>query len=188
MAIPTPINRISRGNTILYNGDMHQVLECVIRTPPNNAAFAQMELRSLVSGRALPVRCSTKEVFDVLESRAKNLEFSYENQGEYFFIDPNNYDQFEFRKEVVGDAMSFLVTGQTYEVLFIEDNPVRINLPPSVVMKVIEAPEAIKGNSVSNVGKEVILETGLKVTAPMFIKPGDLLKINTTDLSYQGRA
>lgn len=188
MGVSTPVNRISRGEIIKYNGDMHQVLECVIRTPPNNAAFCQLELRSLVSGRSLPARCSTKEMFEVLESRARDMEFSYENQGEYHFMDQKDYEQYELGKDIVADAMNFLVVGQVYEVLFIEGRAVSINLPSSVAMKVVEAPEAVKGNSVSNTGKEVVLETGLKIMAPMFIKPGDLVKVKTEDHSYQGRA
>jgi elongation factor P len=188
MGVPTPVNRIYKGNIIKYNGDLHQVLECVIRTPPNNAAYCQMELRSLVTGRSLPTRSSTKEQLEVMESRARNLEFSYENQGEYHFMDQKDYEQFELSKEIVADAMNFLVVGQVYEVLFVDGSAVSIGLPSSVVMKVTEAMDAIKGNSVSNVGKEIVLETGLKIQAPMFIKPGDLVKVGTKDHDYQGRA
>jgi len=183
-----PPNQIRKNDVIRYKGDPHVVLESIVRTPPNLSAFVQMDLRSLTTGKSIPVRCSTKEQFEVLDSRSRQLQFSYENRGEYVFMDPNTYDQFELRKDVIKEAVDFLVPNQTYEVLFVEDHPTLVVLPSSVEMKVVEAAEAVRGNTATNVTKPVTLETGLVVQAPLFIKIGEILKISTKEKEYLGRA
>ena len=85
-------------------------------------------------------------------------------------------------------AKDFLIENELYDLLYVEDRPLSIQLPPSVSMKVVEAPEAIKGDTVSNVQKPVTLETGLVVSVPLFIKKGEVVRINTDDVSYAGRA
>ncbi|MFH0920176.1 MAG: elongation factor P [Fibrobacterota bacterium] len=181
-------NRISKKNVLRYNGDMCVVLECITRTPPNLRAFVQMEMRSLTSGKSFPVRCSTGEEFEVLENRSRELEFSYENQGTYVFMDPDTFDQIEIQKNIIGDAVNFLVANQRYEVLFVEESPLLINLPTSVIMTVTEATDAVRGNTSSNATKEVTLETGLRIQVPMFIKNGEKLKVGTENKEYLGRA
>jgi elongation factor P len=181
-------NELRRRTMVRYNGDMCLVEEIVVRTPPNNRAYVQMELRSLTSGKAFPIRTNVSEEFEVLENRSKTLEFSYENQGEYVFMDPNTFDTYELQKSVIESALDFISPGQKYEVLFVEDNPVRIDLPASVEMKVAEAMDAVGGNTSGNVRKIVKLETGLEVEVPLFIKTGDIIKVNTDDKKYQGRA
>jgi len=187
MAKMTP-NRISKKNVVRYNGDMCVVLECITRTPPNLRAFVQMELRSLTSGKSFPVRCSTGEEFEVLENRSRILDFSYENQGTYVFMDPDTFDQIEIPKEILADAVDFLVPNQKYEIMFVEESPLLVNLPTSVEMTVTEAQDAVRGNTSSNATKEVTLETGLRIQVPMFIKNGERLKVGTANKEYLGRA
>jgi elongation factor P len=187
MAMVTP-NLIKRKNVIRYKGDICLVLECVIRTPPNNRAFAQMELRSLTSGRLIPLHCNTGEEFELLDNRFMNLIYSYENQGTYVFMHPETYEQYELHKAQIEDIVDFLVPNQIYEVMFVENQPFSVNLPAAVEMKVIDAPEAVRGNTATNVTKAVTLETGLVIQAPLFIKTGDIIKISTEDKKYLGRA
>lgn len=181
-------NEVRRKQVVKYNGDPCTILETVTRTPPNNRAYVQMELRSLTSGKAFPIRCSVNESFEIMENRNKQLEFSYENQGEYVFMDPNTFETYELSAETVADAKDFISPGQRYEILFIEDRAVKVDLPSSVEMAVAEASEAVRGNTAGNVGKLVTLATGLVVEVPLFIKTGDIVKISTEDKKYLGRA
>jgi elongation factor P len=185
MATP---NQIRRKNVVRYKGDIYLVMESVIRTPPNNRAFAQLELRSLNTGKLIPIRCSTSEEFEMLDNRYQNLIYSYDNQGTYVFMDPKTYDQHELTKEQLTDVIDFLVPNQVYEVMFVENRPFCINLPSSIEMKVTEASEAVRGNSATNTTKSVTVETGLVIQVPMFVKTGDVLKISTDEKKYLGRA
>jgi len=184
----TTINNIKKKNVINYKGDICLVLESIIRTPPNLRAFAQMTLKSLKTGKTIHVRCNTGESFDVLQNEYKSLQYSYENKGTYVFMDPGTYETYELQRDVLEDVVDFLVENQNYEVMFIEGHPHAVDLPASIVMKVIEAPEGVKGDSATNVQKPVKVETGLTVMAPLFIKTGESIRVNTTDKSYMGRA
>lgn len=182
------VNVIRKRNVVRYNNDPCLVLECQIRTPPNMSAFCQMQLRNLVSGKVIHLRLSTGESFEVLDTDARKAEFSYESQGTYHFLDNETFETYEINKEMLEDAISYLVPNQNYEIFFVDGSPLTINLPSVVEMKVTESPDAVKGDSASNVQKPVIMETGLSVQVPLFIKQGEILRISTEDGSYQGRA
>ena len=84
-----PVNRIKKKNIMSYNGELCIVLECLVRTPPNNASYVQMELRSIKTGAKIPVRCGIGVSFEVFDNSIKSLEFSYEADGSYVFADTN---------------------------------------------------------------------------------------------------
>ena len=184
----TGVNNIKKKNVIDYKGDQCLVLECMIRTPPNNASYCQMELRSIKTGKGFPVRCNIGQQFDVLNYDYRTVEFSYENQGEYFFIDQKTYDSYEIPKSKIEDVIDFLVVNHTYEAMFVMDIFTLIDLPSAVVMEVTESADGVRGDTGGNATKQVTLETGLTVNVPLFIKKGEKLKISTEDKSYLGRA
>ena len=184
----TLVNKIGKGNVIEYNGTPCLVIERTIHTPPNLASFCSMQLRNLKNGKTVHVRTNVGDSYDVLHKELKNMEFSYENQGIYAFMDLETYDQIEVGDDVIGDAKPFLVENTEYSVFFVDGRPLGIELPASLEMEVIEAPEAIRGDTSGNVQKTVVVITGLEIRTPIFIKQGDVIKVNTNDKSYQGRA
>jgi len=184
----TPVNNIRKKNVIRYNGDLCLVLECLVRTPPNNASYCQMELRSLSSGRLIPVRTNIGASFETLDNSVKRLELSYEADGNFVFADPNTFEESYVPATVIEDIKGFLVPGQSYDIMFVDGKPVTVNLPSAVEIKVVDAPPAIKGDTSGNVLKPVTLETGLVVNVPLFIKEGEVIRVNTEDKSYLGRA
>jgi elongation factor P len=103
-------------------------------------------------------------------------------------MDTNSYDQFSLSKDVIGEANLFLLEGTEVTVLNFNDTPVNIELPIKVTLTVVEAPPGIKGDTAGTGGKVVIMETGLKVSAPLFINEGDKLIINTEKGEYVSRA
>ncbi|MDR2844935.1 MAG: elongation factor P [Puniceicoccales bacterium] len=184
----TPVNNIRKKNVVRYNGDICLVLECLIRTPPNNASYCQMELRSLASGRVIPVRTNIGASFETLENSTAKLELSYEADGSFVFANPTTFEETYVPRTLIEESAGFLVPGQSYEVMFVDGKPVAVNLPGAVEIKVVEAPPAIKGDTSGNVLKPVILETGLSVNVPLFIKEGEIIRVSTEDKSYLGRA
>jgi elongation factor P len=103
-------------------------------------------------------------------------------------MDPQSYETVELSEAMIGDAKYYLVANGKVEVLFVDEQPVTVDLPSSVTLKVTDAPEGIRGDTASNVQKSVICETGLTVSAPLFVKNGDVIKVSTADGSYLGRA
>src|SRR6516165_6779795 len=181
-------NDLRRGMAINYNGDIAVVLDSQHRTPGNLRAFVQATLRSIRSGRSSDVRFSSTEKIDVVPMNTRKMDFSYKDGEDYVFSDPETYETVTLSPEIVGDAKNYLVENGHVTVTFVEDKAVSIDLPSSVVLSVTDAPEGIRGDSANNVQKTVTLETGITVQAPLFIKTGEKIKIDTRTGKYMERA
>ena len=183
-----PVNRIKKKNIISNNGELCVVLECQVRTPPNNASYCQMEVRSIKTGAKIPIRCGINVSFEVFENSNKTLEMSYEADGNYVFVDPSTFEEHYISAASLEDSKEFIIPGQSYTVLFVEGKPITVDLPPSVTVKVLEAPPAVKGDTAGNVQKTVTCENNLQVNVPLFIKEGEIIKVSTENKEYLGRA
>ncbi|MFM1945240.1 MAG: Elongation factor [Verrucomicrobiota bacterium] len=173
---------------ILYNGDVCVILEMQHRTPGNLRAFVQVILRSLKTGKSADVRFSSTEKVEVVPMQTRKMEYSYQDGEDYVFTDPETFDTVSLTPEVVGDTKNFMVENGAVTVTFVEDKAVSIELPASVILEVTDAPEGLKGDSATNVQKTVTLETGITIQAPLFIKTGEKLKIDTRTGKYMERA
>jgi elongation factor P len=124
----------------------------------------------------------------VVETNRQPLEFSYADHQGYHFMDPETYETITLNEDLIGDAKQYLVENLKVEVLSIEGRPAQIELPSSVVLKVVESAEGIRGDSANNVQKPATLETGKIINVPLFIKEGELIKVSSADGTYMGRA
>ena len=173
---------------INYNGDIAVVLDSQHRTPGNLRAFVQASIRSIKTGKSSDVRFSLTEKIEVVPMMTRKVEFSYKDGDDYVFSDPETYETVNLPPEIVGDAKNYLVENSPVTMTFVEEKAVSIELPSSVVLTVKDAPEGIRGDSANNVQKPVIMETGITVQAPLFIKTGEKLKIDTRTGKYMERA
>src|SRR5437016_2448008 len=139
-------NDIRKGMAISYNGDVAVVLDSQHRTPGNLRAFVQATIRSIKTGKSSDVRFSSAERIEVVPLITKKMEFSYKDGEDYVFSDPDTYETVTISPEIVGDSRNFLVENGSVTVTFVEDKAVSIEMPASVVLKVTEAPEGIRGD------------------------------------------
>jgi elongation factor P len=181
-------NDLRKGMAILYNGDVCVVLETQHRTPGNLRAFVQAIVRSIRTGKSSDVRFSSTERVEVVPMQTRKMEFSYKDGEDFVFTDTETYDTVTLTPEIVGDAKNYLVENAPVTVTFVEDKAVAIELPASVILAVADAPEGIRGDSANNVQKTVTLETGITLQAPLFIKTGERIKIDTRTGKYMERA
>ena len=181
-------NDLRRGMAINYNGDIAVVLDSQHRTPGNLRAFVQASIRSIKTGKSSDVRFSSTEKIEVVPMVTKKMEFSYKDGEDYVFSDPDTYETVNLTPELVGDAKNYLVENAPVTMTIVEEKAVAIELPSSVVLTVADAPEGIRGDSSNNVQKAIVLETGITVQAPLFIKTGEKLKIDTRTGKYMERA
>lgn len=188
LQIMSSANDLRKGMAINYNGDIAVVLETQHRTPGNLRAFVQATLRSIKTGKASDVRFSSTEKIDVIPMMTTKMDFSYKDGDDYVFSDPATYEQTTLSAELVGDAKNYLVENATVTVTIVDEKPVSIELPSSVVLTVKDAPEGIRGDSSNNVQKPITLETGITVQAPLFIKTGEKIKVDTRTGKYMERA
>ena len=181
-------NDIRKGQVIKFNGEPHLVMETQHRTPGNLRAFVQATVRSIRTGKSSDIRFSSTERIEVVPMIVRKMEFSYKDGEDFVFSDPETYETVTLTAELVGEAKNFLVENAQVTMTFVEDKAVSIELPSSVVLTVKDAPEGIRGDSANNVQKPVIMETGITVQAPLFIKTGEKLKIDTRTGKYMERA
>src|ERR1041384_66842 len=179
---------IRRGMAVLHNSEVNVVLEVTHRTPGNLRAFVQVSLRSLRTGKTSDIRFSSAEKLEAIPMTTTKMEFSYKDGEDFVFSNPETYETVTLAPELVGDAKNFLVENAPVTVTFVEDKAVSIELPASVVLTVTDAPEGIKGDSANNVQKMITVETGVTVQAPLFIKTGEKIKIDTRRGKYMDRA
>ena len=173
---------------INYNGDVCVVLDSQHRTPGNLRAFVQATIRSIRTGKSADVRFSSTERIEPVPMITTRMEFSYKDGEDYVFTDPETYETVTLNAELIGDAKDYLVENAPVTVTFVEEKAVSIELPSSVVLTVTDAPEGIRGDSANNVQKPITVETGITVQAPLFIKTGEKIKVDTRTGKYMERA
>jgi elongation factor P len=181
-------NDLRKGMALRYNGDIAVVLDVQHRTPGNLRAFVQATLRSIRTGKSSNVRFSSTETVELVEVTRRKLEYSYKDQDGYVFMDPETYETETLQAELLAGAHEYLIENLAVEVLYAEGKAVEVELPSSVTLKVVEAPEGLRGDSATNVQKPAKLETGKMVQVPLFIKEGETIKIDTRTGAYMGRA
>jgi elongation factor P len=181
-------NDLRKGMCIRYNGNAAIVLEVQHRTPGNLRAFVQAIIRYIGTGKSADVRFGSTDKVETVDVHRQKLDFSYKDNTGYHFMDPETYETVTFDPDFIGEAKEYLNENLSVEVLFVEGKAANVELPASVNLKVAESAEGVRGDSANNVQKPATLETGKVVTVPLFIKEGEVVKIDTRTGQYMGRA
>jgi elongation factor P len=184
----TPVINLRKGHAVRYNNEVCLVSDFELKTPPRMASYVQMSVRALSTGKVYNLRMTSNESLESVNLTREPHEYSYKDGDDYHFMHPETFEDVVLMADQVKDAKNYLIEGQKYTVQFADDVVIGIELPPSVVMTVAEAPEGVKGDSANNVYKAAIMETGLQVQVPLFIGPGDKISVKTEDNSYLGRS
>ena len=176
------------GMVVKFNNELYSVFSMTHRTPGNLRGFVQARMRSLRSGTMIEHRFSSEDKVEKALLEQHEMEYLYDD-GEYFyFMNTENYEQMHLMKDLLGDAVNYLIPQLRLQVEFYEGKPLGVELPATVDMTVIETEPGLKGATVSNVTKPAKMETGLVVQVPPFIVEGEKIRINTAEGTYQERA
>ncbi|PIT86448.1 MAG: elongation factor P [Candidatus Magasanikbacteria bacterium CG10_big_fil_rev_8_21_14_0_10_43_6] len=179
---------IKKGAVIQHNGDLYVVVDFKFVNPGKGAAFTKTKMKSITSGKNIEITYKSGESVDVVRVDRQNIQYLYKNGDTYSFMNNESYETLEVPEDIVGDDGKFLKEGLEVIGSFHEGSLVAVQLPKKVEYMVITAPPAVKGDTASgNVTKEVVLENGLHIHAPIFIKEGETIVINTETEEYGGR-
>jgi elongation factor P len=181
------MNEIKLGKVISLNNDPYQVVFTQHIKVARGGAVLKTKLKNLVTGNTLEKSFSGADTAEEADLQRRQANFLYKQGEDFFFMDNEDFEQFQFAADVLGNFSNYLSEGQTVDVLIFNGQPVSVDLPAKVVLEVSSAPDGIKGNSSGAATKAVILETGLQIRTPMFIKSGDKIKINTETGEYVER-
>ncbi|RJQ34762.1 elongation factor P [Candidatus Parcubacteria bacterium] len=176
------------GKIVSINKEPYQIVASQHIKVARGGAVVKTKLKSLLSGSTLEKTFSGSDSVEEADISHRKANFLYK-QGEVFaFMDNEDFEQFEFNEEIIGDMASYFKEGQEVDVLTFNGKPVSVALPTKITLEVTSAPEGVKGNSAGAATKMVILETGLEIRTPMFIKSGDRVVVNTETGEYVERA
>ncbi|MEJ2746211.1 MAG: elongation factor P [bacterium] len=178
---------LRKGTAILYQGTVHLVTEYQHVTPGNWRAYVQVTMCNVKTGNSVQNRFRSTEQVNVVELESTKLQYLYRDSHGYNFMNTEDFNNVILSPETVGDAIRYLKEGDEIEVLFYKDEAIELKLPTSVVLKVVTTIPGFKGDSVTNLQKPATLETGYEVAVPLFIKEGELLRIDTRTGEYLGR-
>ncbi len=156
--------------------------------PGKGGAYAQVELKAILGGTKLNERFRSAETVEQVELEFRDFTYLYEQGDSLVFMDQDSYEQIELLKEFVGDRAAFLQDGMKITVEMHEDTPLGIRFPPNVILEVIEADPAVKGQTAANSFKPAKLSNGLKVMVPQFVNTGERIVVDTTEVTYMRRA
>lgn len=184
----TPVINLRKGHAVRHNNDVCIITSMEHKTPPRMASYVQMAIRSINSGRVHNLRLTSNESLDAVSLNREDYEYSYKDASGYHFLHPETYEDVTVGEDLVAPVKDYLIDGQKYVIVFTDDTIAAVDVPPSMIMTVAEAPEGVKGDSSTNVFKTAIMETGLAVQVPLFIGPGEKISVKTEDGSYLSRA
>jgi elongation factor P len=181
-------NQVLAKKTVEMNGDPFLVLSSDIAKKDRQKASNTVRMKNLRTGQVIEKTLHQSDVLQDAFITKREVKFLYENRGEFWFCEPNNpKERFNLPADVVGDLGKYVTENSLVDAIEYDEKIMSINTPIKVELKVKEAPEAVKGNTSSGATKEVVLETGMTVHAPMFINTGDVISINTETGQYSER-
>jgi len=167
-----------------YKNDLWQVLKTQHVKPGKGGAFAQIEMKNVNKNTKLNERFRSSETVEKASVEEINFNFLYENENNYFFMNPKSFEQIEIKKSIIGEKGKLLTENLEVSVSFFNESPISIELPNQVNCKVSSTDVALKGQTVSSSYKPAILDNGLNIQVPPFIESGDEIVVDTRNLEY----
>jgi elongation factor P len=186
MAIPA--TQLRPGMIIKHNNDLHAVFSVEHRTPGNLRAFIQAKLRNLRSGAMFEYRFRSGDAIEKITVDETEMEYLYNDGDTYYFMNTENYEQLPLNRDILGDAVDYLIPNIKIKIEFYDEKPVGVELPQTVELTVVETEPGLKSATASSVTKPAKTETGLVVQVPPFINEGEKIRVDTSEGAYLSRA
>lgn len=177
-----------KGMYLLEEGRVFILQDRKLKTQGRQGGLIILKMKALDSGQIVTKTIKAGAKVEYIEPETKEVQFLYSDNEGSFFMDSETFETIMIPKDVIGSYVQFLKEGESVLVMLFDGKILSVKEQPSVSLKVIESSDAVRGNTSNSATKEVVLETGYKVHAPLFIKVGDVLKINTETGGYSGKA
>lgn len=182
------VNDIRNGMTLQYEGNIYQVVEFLHVKPGKGSAYMKTKLQNLRSGATIERTFNTNVKFEDAHISRIKVQFLYEDNGSYNFMDNNTYDQFELSAEQIGDNKDYLLENMELDITKFGNEILGISLPEKIEFTVVKTEPAVKGGTTTNASKDAVVDTGLVVKVPLFINEGEKIIVTSYDGKYYSRA
>ena len=181
-------DEIRPGNVIKHNDGLWMAVKLQHVKPGKGGAFAQVELKNLVTGSKLNERFRSSETLERIRLEQRDYQFLFEADGTLTFMNTESYEQIELQSDFVGERAAFLQDGMMVVVEMHEDKAIGVRLPDQVTLEVVETEPVVKGQTAASSNKPAVLENGVRIMVPPFIGTGDKIVVETSEVTYLKRA
>lgn len=181
------VNDLRKGVTFKLDGNLFKVIEYAHHKPGRGNATIRIKARNLRSGATLEKTFISGSQVQEARLDFHNVQYLYNDGDNYYFMDQETFEQPGIPKDILGDSVGFLQESMECKLTFYKGEPLDIELPTSVDLKVVHAEIAVRGDTATGVTKKVKVETGVEVQVPNFVKEGDTIRVDTRDGSYVTR-
>ena len=177
-------SEIRVGMLVEYKGDLWQVLKTQHVKPGKGGAFAQVEMKSVNKNTKLNERFRSSESIEKASLDESKFNYLYEDEIDYYFINPKSYEQINIKKDIVGEKGKFLTENLEVNISFYNEKPLTVELPNQVTSTIETTDVALKGQTVSSSYKPAVLDSGINIQVPPFIESGDKIIVDTRTMEY----
>ena len=180
--------RKGKGKIIVLDGEPFVITSAAFLRKQMRRPTINTILKHLRTGQTREHTFQQSDRIEEADVQRSPHQYLYLQDGKYVFMNNETYEQVEIPEDIIGDIARFLLEGQEVQVMLFEGNPVSVDMPIKIERKVIEAPEGVRGDTSSNVTKDIVIEGGVHMRAPLFIKEGDLILVDSRTGDYLERA
>ncbi len=176
------------GVTFEMEGNVYQIIEFQHVKPGKGAAFVRTKIRNVIAGSVVERTFNPNDKYPTAFVERKDMEFSYSDEGLYYFMDPESYELVPVNDDQLGDNFKFVKENMTCKILSYKGNIFGVEPPTFVELEVTQTDPGFKGDTATNAMKPATLETGAEIRVPLFIDEGDMIRIDTRTGEYMERA
>ncbi|OFV84464.1 MAG: elongation factor P, partial [Acidobacteria bacterium RBG_16_64_8] len=180
-------NQFKTGMTIRFEGDTYRIAEFQHVKPGKGGAFVRTKLRNVVTGALIDRTFRPEQKFEQLRTENRAMTYLYEEPDQVVFMDSETFEQLALPKSALQGRFDLMTVNMQVEVVYIDGVPFDVELPTFVDLKVMETAAGVRGDTVSGGSKSAVLETGAMVQVPLFIEPGDVVRVDTRTREYVTR-
>lgn len=179
---------LSRGMVIELDGQPWQVMDYERHKMQQRAPVTRIKMKNLLSGAVVERTFQRYDTgFTVADVDNRQTQYLYTDGTYFYFLDQETFDQYDLSREQLGVALDYLKENMIVEMVFYKGSPINVNFPTHVELEVVETPPAFRGDTAQGSNKPATLETGLRITVPMFITPGTVVRVDTRSGEYTER-
>lgn len=178
---------LKKNTLITLDGQPYKVVEYSQKVMGRGGSIVNVKVKNLITGALLPKTFKGQEKIEPAEVTNRKAQYLYQDDAKFYFMDPDNFEQFELSADLVANAKDFLREGDEVEIQFYNGTPINLVLPHNLWLTVTYTENVVKGDTTSSVMKDATLETGVVIKVPAFIKAGDVVSVDTETYDYRER-
>jgi len=181
------VTDLKKGTIFQLNGTPFRVVEYGQKVMGRGGSIVNVKIKSLIDGKVLSKTFKGNESIESANMMTKSIQYLYNDDNKYYFMDNVSYEQFEISAQIISDQVGYLKEGDKVQAQLFNGQIINVELPKNVPLKVTYTENAIKGDTSSSITKDAKLETGITIKVPAFIKSGDVISVDTTTGTYRAR-